>query len=162
MALGVCEMRVIRYITVIGILLIIAAYGVVRTRQAQGNRSISVDDAWVRPALASGNSAAYLTITNDTENPVTLTDITVDFAAMAQVHQTVVENDMAQMQPLENGLRIGTAETIRLQPGGYHIMLMDIQQALNEGDIVSLTLTFDNGETLSIEAQISNNIADLE
>ncbi|MDQ7036176.1 MAG: copper chaperone PCu(A)C [Anaerolineae bacterium] len=49
-----------------------------------------------------------------------------------------------------------------MQPDGYHIMLMDVQQVLNEGETVSLILTFDNGETLSIEAQISNNIVNLE
>ncbi|MDQ7026494.1 MAG: copper chaperone PCu(A)C [Anaerolineae bacterium] len=155
-------MRIVHYMTVIVILLIIAAYSAMRTQAPQDNRRISVDEAWVRPALTSGNSAAYLTITNDTDNPVTLTSIAVDFAAMAQVHQTIVENDMAQMQQLENGLRIGTGETIRLQPDGYHIMLMDVQQVLNEGETVSLILTFDNGETLSIEAQISNNIVNLE
>lgn len=155
-------MRVVRYVTVIVALLIIAAYGAVRIQQPQDNRSITIDEAWVRPALASGTSAAYFTITNYTDNPVTLTSIATDFAAMAQIHQTVVENDMAQMQHLENGLLIGAGETIQLQPGGYHIMLMDVQQALNEGEIVSLTPTFDNGEIHSIEAQISNHAIELE
>jgi copper(I)-binding protein len=152
-------MRMVRYVTVIIVLLLIAACG---ARNQQPEVAITVADAWVRPALVSGNTAAYMRITNHTDTPITLTSITADFAGIVQIHQTVVENDMAHMQHLENGMRIGAGETLTLQPGGYHVMLMNVQQALNEGETVSLGLTFDNGETLTIEAEVRNGTAELE
>jgi periplasmic copper chaperone A len=152
-------MRVVRYVTVIVVLLLIAACG---ARNQQPQEPITVDTAWVRPALASGNSAAYMSITNHTNQPITLTTVTADFAGMVQIHQTVVENDMAHMQHLDNGMRIGAGETLSLQPGGYHVMLMSVQQSLNEGETVSIGLIFDNGETVTVEAEIRNGTAELE
>jgi copper(I)-binding protein len=152
-------MRMVRYVTVIVVLLLIAACG---ARNQQPEVAITVDEVWVRPSLASGNTAAYMSITNHTDTPITLTSLTADFAGIAQIHQTVVENDIAHMQHLENGMRIGAGETLNLQPGGYHVMLMNVQPALNEGETVSLTLTFDNGESMTVEAEVRNGTAELE
>jgi copper(I)-binding protein len=152
-------MRIVRYVTVIVVLLLIAACG---ARNQQPTAAITVDEAWIRPALASGNTAAYMSIANHTDTPITLTSITADFAGIVQIHQTVVENDIAHMQHIENGMRIGAGETLNLQPGGYHVMMMNVQQALNEGDKVSLGLTFDNGETMTVEAEVRNGTTELE
>jgi len=152
-------MRIVRYVTVIVVLLLIAACG---ARNQQPTVAITVDEAWVRPALASGNTAAYMRITNHTDIPITLTSISADFAGIVQIHQTVVENDIAHTQHLENGMRIGAGETLNLQPGGYHVMMMNVQQALNEGETVSISLTFDNGETMTVEAEIRNGTAEVE
>ena len=146
-------MRPLRLTTTLLVLLILAACG---ARNSQPQNPITIEGAWLRPALENGTTAAYLDITNHTDNPITLTAITADFADMVQIHQTVVENDMAQMQHLERGLRIGAGETIRLQPGGYHIMLLNMRQNLDEGTTIPIAFAFDNGETTIVEARVSN------
>jgi periplasmic copper chaperone A len=155
-------MRIVRYVTVIVVLLVMTAMAACSARVEQAEARLVISDTWVRPALASGTTAAYLNITNNSDNPITISGVTADFADMIQIHQTVVENDMAQMQHTDNGLRIGAGETMRLEPGGYHIMLMNVQQALNEGETVTLSITFDTGETITVETPIRNNLRDIE
>lgn len=41
-----------------------------------------------------------------------------------------------------------------LKPGSYHVMLIGMQQALKDGDTVSLTLNFDDGSRQQIEAPV--------
>ena len=155
-------MRIVRYVTIIVVLLVMTAMAACSAKVEQTEARLVVSDAWVRPALANGTSAAYMNISNNSDSPITITGVTADFANMVQIHQTVVENDMAHMQHMDNGLRIGAGETMRLEPGGYHIMLMNVQSPLNEGETVTLSITFDTGETITVETPVRNNISDVE
>lgn len=148
-------MRFVRFTTAMIFLLLIAACGARFQSSVENIQPIEINDAWVRPALADGNSAAYMEIVNNTNTPIVLTSVTAESASMIQIHQTVIENEMAQMQHMENGLRIAADNSIQLQPGGYHIMLMNLEAELNEGDIITLTLTFDNDENLIVNAPVS-------
>jgi periplasmic copper chaperone A len=152
-------MRPVQYVIVIVVMLMIAAWG---ARNEEPLVPIGVEEVWVRPALAGGNTAIYMSISNNTDKPITLTRITADFAGLVQIHQTVVENDIAHMQQIETGIRIGAGETMQFQPGGYHVMLMNVQQTLNAGDIVPIRLIFDTDQALTIEAEISNSAVPLE
>jgi hypothetical protein len=155
-------MRIVHYVTVMVVLLVMVAMAACSTRVQQTEARLVVSDAWVRPALANGTTAAYMNISNNSDSPITITGVTADFADMVQIHQTVVENDMAHMQHMDNGLRIGAGETMRLEPGGYHVMLMNVQWALNEGETVTLSITFDTGEAITVETPVRNNLRDIE
>jgi len=48
-----------------------------------------------------------------------------------------------QMRPLPDGLPIPAGGTVELRPGGHHLMLMDLKEALVEGETVEVTLTFE-------------------
>ena len=49
-------------------------------------------------------------------------------------------------------------KTVKLEPGGYHLMLVDLKQGLKAGDSVPLTLTFESNDktrqTLEIKAAV--------
>lgn len=150
-----------RHLTLTGILLI--AFSLLLTGCQTGSSAdddstinaddITIDGAWVR-AMESGNSAAYMTITNNSNTDITLTDASAEFAGMVQVHQTTIENDVARMQQVENGLSIPAGETITLEPGGYHIMLMNLTDALIEGNDTDITLTFDSSISRTVTTPI--------
>lgn len=46
------------------------------------------------------------------------------------------------MQELTAGLDLTAGETVTFEPGGYHIMLLDIAEPLEVGDKIDLTLEF--------------------
>jgi hypothetical protein len=115
--------------------------------------TITISDAWVR-AMEDGNSAAYMTIQNNSDDDITLTEASADFANMTQIHQTTIEDDVARMQEVEGGLTIPAGESVNLEPGGYHVMLMDLQEPLVEGNDALLTLTFDNGDVQTVNLPI--------
>lgn len=103
--------------------------------------SLAISHAWIRPAAAGQNSAAYLHIFNGTSQTDTLSDIQADFATRANVHESYEENGMRGMRPAR-APTIAPDSTLYLEPGGLHIMLMNLNRSLAAGDSVSVQLEF--------------------
>jgi periplasmic copper chaperone A len=116
---------------------------------------ITVTDVWVRqPAEGQTASAAYGTITNDGDDDVTLVGGSVPFDATVEIHETLMGDDGAmQMQEREDGFVIAAGESFVLEPGGPHIMLLDIDPADFVGEI-DITMIFDDGTELTVSAPV--------
>ena len=56
-----------------------------------------------------------------------------------------------KMRPVEGGLEIKPGETVTLKPGGFHLMLVDLKQPLEQGKTIKATLKFDKAGTLDVE-----------
>ena len=54
-----------------------------------------------------------------------------------------MNNGVMTMRSLDKGLAIEPGKTVKLAPGGYHLMLMDLKSPLKQGDKVPLTLEFE-------------------
>ena len=124
---------------------------------------ITVDDAWLRAAIAMSTSVAgYMTLHNQTGQPITLTGISVNpqTAAKAGVHQTLDKDGLMSMRPLPLPLDLAVDETLMLAPGGKHIMLSGLKTTLSAGDTVTLTLHFaDNtNQTVSFAVKAGNTM----
>ncbi|MFN8373811.1 MAG: copper chaperone PCu(A)C [Anaerolineae bacterium] len=65
-----------------------------------------------------------------------------------------MNNDVAQMQEVQGGLEIPAGERLLLQPGGYHIMMLELTQELVPGTAFLLTLTFESGVELTIAVPV--------
>jgi copper(I)-binding protein len=103
------------------------------------------------------NSAVYMHIQNTGAAADKLLSVETDVAMMVGIHQSVVENGMAKMLPVEGGLDIPAGGSVELKPGGYHIMLMDVKKPLKPGDSLNLILKFASG----IEARLTVPVIDL-
>ena len=53
-----------------------------------------------------------------------------------------MNNGVMTMRSLDKGLAIEPGKTVKLAPGGYHLMLMDLKSPLKQGDKLPLTLEF--------------------
>jgi copper(I)-binding protein len=106
--------------------------------------ALHVVDAWARPAAAGmPNSAAYMLLLNLTESDETLVSASTDVAEAVELHEVVMgENDMMQMRPVEGGIAIPAGSATLLQPGGLHVMLINLAAELQVDDTLDLTLTF--------------------
>lgn len=103
---------------------------------------VSVQDAWARATAPHARSAAvYLSIKN-TGGADTLTAVATPVAGDASVHQTVKTGTVVGMRPVKGGLALSTTGPTVLAPGGYHIMLTELQKQLVKGTSFPLTLTF--------------------
>lgn len=103
--------------------------------------AIAVTDAWSRPtAGTAAPGVVYLTIT-DGGAADRLTGASSPVAASAGLHQTTAENGIMKMRPVD-GIDVSSAAPVKLAPNGYHIMLMNLKQALKPGDQFPVTLTF--------------------
>lgn len=113
---------------------------------------ITVSDARV-PVPAGANGAAYLTLTNDGEVTDQLTGAATDVAETVEIHETSLEDGSMSMRPV-GGVEIPAGGTVVLEPGGLHLMLVDVTTALEEGDPVTLTLTFAHAGERTVEARM--------
>lgn len=107
-------------------------------------QTLEVNNAWVR-ATVPGQTAtgAYMTLTAST--PARLKSASTPAAALAELHTMRMEGDIMKMSPLPNGLELPVGKPVRLQPGGYHFMLMDLKTPLKKGSSIALTLVWVDG-----------------
>jgi copper(I)-binding protein len=101
---------------------------------------IQVDHVWSRAAMAGHEGVVYLTIT-DTGSQDTLTDVTTPVATKADLHESINDHGVMKMRPVMS-LVVEPGKPVRLAPGGYHIMLTGLKQALKQGDSFPVTLSF--------------------
>jgi len=116
---------------------------------------VTVTDAWVRqPAEGQMVSAAYGTIENTSGEDVTLVGASVPVQGMVEIHETIMGDDGAMsMQEKEEGFFVADGETFVLQPGGPHVMMMQIEPAEITGTI-DVTFIFDNGTEVTVPAEV--------
>ncbi|MBK8045954.1 MAG: copper chaperone PCu(A)C [Anaerolineales bacterium] len=116
---------------------------------------LTVADVRSRPApMEFANGAAYLTILNGLADPVRLVGVTGSIAKSVEMHETINDNGVMKMEPRAEGFEIPAGGSVELKPGGKHIMLMGLVQGLAVGDVYSLTLQFDNGESIDIDVPV--------
>ena len=97
---------------------------------------ITIDKAWSRATPKGADvGAGYLTIHNNGATPDKLTGGSADFAAV-EIHEMKTENGVMKMRELKDGLNIPAHGTVRLAPGGYHIMFTHLTKPLVKGETV--------------------------
>ncbi len=65
-----------------------------------------------------------------------------------------MDNGVMKMRPIEGGLEVKPGETVTLKPSGFHVMLMDLKNSLEQGKTVGVTLLFENAGTVKVEFPI--------
>lgn len=116
---------------------------------------ITVTDSWIRqPAEGQTTSAAYATITNNGDVDLALTEAAVNVDATVELHETIMDADgKMEMKARPDGFVIPAGGMFELEPGGAHVMMMDVDPATITGSIL-LTLTFDDGTVVEIPAAV--------
>jgi copper(I)-binding protein len=97
--------------------------------------------------------AAYFTIKNTGDTDDALVGAASDAARRVELHETVTEGTTDKMLPVEQ-IAIPAGREAVLQPGGYHVMLMDLNEELAVGDTVPITLTFEKAGSVDLEVEV--------
>ena len=107
----------------------------------QGKTEIDVTSAWARPTRGDAPGAVYVTIENKGDNDDRLIGAMTDHAAMAMVHQTEMSDGVARMR-MAGEINIPAGKSIKMVPGGTHIMLEGLRTPLRTGNQFELVLKF--------------------
>lgn len=111
-----------------------------------GEANIEVTDAWARPTRGDAPGAVYVTIENKGGKDDRLVSVMTDQAAMAMVHQTEMSDGVARMR-MAGEINIPAETSIKMVPGGTHIMLEGLRTPLRTGNSFPLVLKFrESGE----------------
>lgn len=108
--------------------------------QSQPAQAPVVEKAWSRAALAGRNGAAFFTIMPGATAD-TLTGTSSPVAAKTELHRTVRKGDVMEMLPVAS-VPVAPGKPVTFAPGGYHVMLIGLKQALKPGETFPLTLRF--------------------
>ena len=101
-----------------------------------------------RPVPGVQTSAAYLTLTNNTNKTITITRVTSPDFASVEMHESRIEDGIARMHALTE-LSIQTSQTVRFERGGKHLMLTS---PIADTDAVTLQFYSDDILLLSVIA----------
>jgi copper(I)-binding protein len=134
----------------------LAALLVVGVTACGGDDEITVEDVWARtsPMMAT-NGAAYMKITAPTDDALVGASASSDIAAMVQVHEVVMGDDGEMAMQETEKIELPAGETVSLQPGGYHVMFMELADPFEIGQTFDLTLEFESGEELTVEVEVT-------
>ena len=115
----------------------------------------TIDDPWVRSPIGPDRPAAgYMVITGAADHGDVLLGVTSPVAGSVEIHETTAgASGMSAMHPVEK-LAIGPGESVALEPGGYHLMLMDLSGELRAGATVELVLEFETAGMVSVTAMV--------
>ncbi len=99
------------------------------------------------------NGAAFLTITNK-GGADRLLAASTDVSTKTELHtHTMDAEGVARMRQVEH-IDVPAGETVMLQPGGLHVMLMGLKAPLKQGDSFPLTLRFENAGDVSFDIPV--------
>lgn len=167
--------------TVITRLALVALVGSLALAACGGSdEPVSLDGAWARAsAPTQTNGAVYFELSSNVADVLTGATVDATVAADAQVHEVVPANDASTdasmdhdempdgemsddsetatamtMQELTAGLPVADGETVRFEPGGYHVMLVDLAAPLVVGDEIELTLEFAAADDLTVSVPV--------
>jgi hypothetical protein len=114
-----------------------------------------ITQAWARATPGGAKvGGGYLTIENKGSAPDKLVGATADAAGKIEVHEMAMNNGTMTMRPLEGGLTIEPGKTVKLAPGGLHLMMMDLKGPLKKGDKLPVTLQFEKAGKVAVTLDV--------
>ncbi|MCP9630805.1 copper chaperone PCu(A)C [Rhodopseudomonas palustris] len=110
-----------------------------------------IDQAWSRATPGGAKVAGgYLTIENKGSAADRLVSATADVSGKVEIHEMSMDGGVMKMRMLEKGLPIEPGKTVKLAPGGYHIMFQELKSPLKEGDKLPVTLQFEKAGKVQV------------
>ena len=114
-----------------------------------------ITQPWSRATPGGAKIAGgFLTIENKGAVPDRLVSGAGDIAGKVEIHEMAMNNGVMTMRPLDKGLVIEPGKTVKLAPGGYHLMLMDLKQPFKQGDKVPVTLEFEKAGKVNLSLEV--------
>lgn len=105
---------------------------------------VTVSEAWVRGTVAQQKATgAFMTLNAAQDSRLVAASSPV--AGMVEVHEMSMSNDVMRMRQMDS-LALPAGKPVKLMPGGYHLMLMQLQRPLADGDKVPLTLEIEDAK----------------
>ncbi|MGQ0442152.1 MAG: copper chaperone PCu(A)C [Methylophilaceae bacterium] len=122
-------MKLLKYINCLALLVACNAWA-----------EVTISDAWVR-ANAPGQKvgAAYMTLNSPQDSM--LVYVEASMASSVEIHSMTMNNGVMKMRTLE-ALPLTAGKPEKLAPGGFHLMLFDLQKPLKAGEKVTFKLCF--------------------
>jgi copper(I)-binding protein len=122
-------------------------------------QSVQVKDAWVRGTVpAQKATGAFMEIS--AKQAARLVGVESPVAAAVELHTMSMQNGVMKMTQVD-GVDVPAGKTVKLAPGGYHVMFMGLKQQMKPGARVPLTLTFELADKQRESLVLSVEVRDI-
>jgi periplasmic copper chaperone A len=112
---------------------------------------LTIENPWARATPKGADvGGGYLEIRNDGAAPDRLTGGSADFAGL-EIHEMKMDGGVMRMREVKEGLEIPAHGSVKLAPGGYHLMFTGLKRPLVKGDRVKATLSFAHAGAVTVE-----------
>jgi copper(I)-binding protein len=117
---------------------------------------VVVSDAWARStAAAQTTGAVYFDVESSADDTLVSASVPASIAAAAELHEHVMNDDGSMvMRELDDGLVLEAGEPAAFEPGGLHVMLVDLAAPLEVGQSFELTLDFANADPVVVPVTV--------
>jgi periplasmic copper chaperone A len=137
---------------------------------ASPTAELAAEDAWARPTpTGATNGVVYLSLTTDVDDALVAASVDPSIADAVELHATTVDSaegghvhggegsgDVMSMGEVDE-FALTPDEATLFEPGGNHIMLVDLNDTLALDDEFSLSLRFSSGRTLDVSVVVADN-----
>jgi periplasmic copper chaperone A len=118
---------------------------------------VAVKDAWVRTTVpGQKGTGAFMSLT--AKSDLRLVGVSSSVAGVAEVHEMKMSGDVMQMRAV-TGVDLPAGKAVALQPGGFHVMLLDLKTALPKNATVPLTLLFKDAKGVDSKVELTVPVA---
>lgn len=116
--------------------------------------TIRISESWARPSPPSARAgAAYMQVHNTGSTDDSLVEAFTPIAAVTELHTHIMDGDVMRMRRVD-AIDVPAESLVRLEPGGLHVMLIDLQSPLMEGDSIPLMLRFAEAGEITIHVAV--------
>lgn len=116
--------------------------------------NIGVTDAWTRATVPGQQvGGGFMQIQSDAD--ARLIGASSPVAQRVEVHEMSMDGDVMRMREVKS-IDLPKGKTVSLEPGGFHLMLMNLKKPIAAGDVVPLTLVVESGgkkQTVEVKAE---------
>ncbi len=114
-----------------------------------------IDHPWSRATPAGARvGAGYMVIRNTGDTADRLVSGETDVAGRIEIHEMAMNDGVMTMREIAGGLEIPAGGEVVLEPGGYHMMFMGLEQGFVEGEAFDATLVFETAGPVEVEFAI--------
>lgn len=106
--------------------------------------ALVIERQWIRQGPPGTMLGGYMQITNLGSETRIIESIESAWFEHVSIHQTLVEDGVARMRPVD-AIVLAPGATQRLEPGGYHLMLSGPRELVRIGDEIPFRFKFKDG-----------------
>lgn len=105
--------------------------------------------------LPTDTGSFWMAITNNTDTDDELLGAKAEGCGVVELHEMIMEKDVMVMRPVAGGkLPIAKGQTVKLEPGGLHLMCLNKAAPLEAGSTLSITLQFANAGDIEAVSKV--------
>jgi copper(I)-binding protein len=101
---------------------------------------------------------AFFTVENHGAQGDRLIGVASPVAAAAELHTMAMDGTVMRMRAVR-AIDIPAGAKVALQPGGFHVMLLELKQPLAVGERIPLTLTFERAGTIEVTVNVESMVS---